>query len=63
MKCEICGRDGLTAKELDIHTKYFHKLKQTSQKVTSGVCPECGSTLWFEEGCANCHTCGFSKCG
>lgn len=27
-------------------------------------CPEChGSNLIFEEGCLNCHECGYSKCG
>jgi ribonucleoside-diphosphate reductase alpha chain len=25
-------------------------------------CPECGSPLMFEEGCAKCHGCGFSQC-
>jgi ribonucleoside-diphosphate reductase alpha chain len=28
-----------------------------------GVCPECGGVLVHEEGCLNCHGCGFSKCG
>jgi len=27
-----------------------------------GVCPECGSVMSHEEGCLNCHSCGFSKC-
>jgi len=26
-------------------------------------CPECGEGLSFEEGCMNCHFCGFTKCG
>ena len=29
----------------------------------NGVCPDCGSSLAHEEGCLNCHVCGFSKCG
>ncbi len=28
----------------------------------NGVCPDCGSSLVHEEGCLNCHQCGFSKC-
>jgi ribonucleoside-diphosphate reductase alpha chain len=28
-----------------------------------GTCPDCGSQLEFAEGCAKCHTCGFSECG
>ncbi len=27
-----------------------------------GVCPDCGSVMYHEEGCLNCHACGFSKC-
>ena len=26
------------------------------------ICPECGKTISFEEGCMTCHFCGFSKC-
>ena len=73
MKCPIpgCGRDGLTEKELDVHLRYFHKVpgkipsagQEPPQRFASGVCPECGSTMWFEEGCATCHSCGYSKCG
>lgn len=28
----------------------------------SGACPECGSALEHESGCAVCRACGFSKC-
>lgn len=67
MKCEQCGRDGLSQKELSIHIKYFHPKQMKSyeqpQKVSGGVCPDCGSTLWYQEGCATCPNCGFSKCG
>jgi ribonucleoside-diphosphate reductase alpha chain len=27
-----------------------------------GVCPECGGVVSHEEGCLNCHSCGYSKC-
>ena len=67
MKCEQCGRDGLSQKELSVHMKYFHAKQTMSyeqpQKVAAGVCPDCGSTLFYQEGCANCPVCGFSKCG
>ncbi len=26
------------------------------------ICPECGQTISFEEGCMICHFCGFHKC-
>jgi ribonucleoside-diphosphate reductase alpha chain len=26
-------------------------------------CPQCGTMLVHEEGCATCKTCGYSKCG
>jgi ribonucleoside-diphosphate reductase alpha chain len=31
--------------------------------VNLGNCPECGSSLAFQEGCLTCHSCGFNKCG
>lgn len=48
-------------------------MAQVLQRVTSaemeetpihanGVCPDCGGSLVHEEGCLNCHLCGFSKC-
>jgi ribonucleoside-diphosphate reductase alpha chain len=30
--------------------------------IRQGICPECGSSLHFQEGCVNCN-CGFSRCG
>ena len=70
MKCEICGRDNLTERELSIHLKFYHKTHSTMpqsqeppQRIAFGACPDCGSTLWFGEGCATCRSCGYSKCG
>lgn len=64
MKCEQCGRDNLSQKELVIHKKYFHAThSEQSQRIAAGVCPDCGSTLFYQEGCASCKSCGFSKCG
>lgn len=67
MKCELCGRDRLTEKELSVHIKYFHKGQGISygqpQKMVGGMCPDCGSTIFYQEGCATCPSCGYSKCG
>jgi len=64
MICPICGRGGLSEKELAVHLKYFHKKQaQQSQKVSAGACPECGLTLFYQEGCVTCMICGYNKCG
>jgi len=39
--------------------------KRTAPRASAlagGVCPECGGTVSFEEGCMTCHFCGYSKC-
>jgi ribonucleoside-diphosphate reductase alpha chain len=33
------------------------------KSLLGAVCPECGETISFEEGCQKCHFCGFTKCG
>jgi ribonucleoside-diphosphate reductase alpha chain len=27
-----------------------------------GSCPDCGGQVVHENGCLNCHSCGFSRC-
>lgn len=66
MKCEQCGRDGLSEKELSVHIKYYHAkqilLHEQPPRTVTEACPDCGSVLFYQEGCANCRCCGYSKC-
>jgi ribonucleoside-diphosphate reductase alpha chain len=41
-----------------------HKRRHKYENSLLGeICPECGQTISFEEGCMTCHFCGFNKCG
>ena len=41
----------------------FDKLyKEVSVITGAWPCPDCGSSLTMEEGCAKCHSCGWTKC-
>jgi len=39
------------------------KAKPPQNHLKSNLCPECGQTIAFEEGCMTCHACGYTKCG
>jgi len=40
------------------------KEKASAQNsLKSDLCPECGQSVAFEEGCMTCHYCGYTKCG
>jgi len=62
MNCPLCQRVFEKQKEVEMHIKYFHNKKQ--QKESSGLqaCPECGGVLTFQEGCAMCQSCFYTKC-
>lgn len=68
MQCPQCNREGLTEKELQIHLKYFHNSSQPIQQhipkqtIASGICPDCKATIFHEEGCQKCYSCGWTKC-
>jgi ribonucleoside-diphosphate reductase alpha chain len=35
---------------------------QQSLLTFAGICPDCGSSLVYENGCSHCRFCGYSKC-
>ncbi len=37
-------------------------VKSFKNQLKSNLCPECGQTIAFEEGCMTCHACGYTKC-
>jgi len=46
-----------------LEKRYLTKEIKTHKNDISGSrCPECGELISFEEGCMNCHACGYSKC-
>ena len=75
MKCDLCERYNLSAQELAVHRRHFHKVgyvisapKEAIQQpavitTTNTACPDCGGQMIYEEGCVHCVGCGFSKCG
>lgn len=39
------------------------KSGEAENRVAGDLCPDCGrATLYYEEGCKKCHSCGFSEC-
>jgi hypothetical protein len=34
-----------------------------AQKIKNGICPSCGGSLVFQEGCKVCYGCGWGGCG
>lgn len=38
-------------------------IKDGTKDIKSGVCPDCGGTMVFSEGCLKCISCGNAKCG
>ncbi len=49
---------------LENHLANFQPLNSSEEAklIRQGICPECGSSLRFQEGCVSCN-CGFNKCG
>ncbi len=41
----------------------IERYQEQVARMFMGTCPDCGSSMAFEEGCAKCHACGYSECG
>ena len=39
-----------------------YKEHSVQENIDHNICPDCGDTLLFSEGCMKCLNCGFSKC-
>ncbi len=39
------------------------RYEESAARLFIGVCPDCGSSMAFEEGCAKCYACGYTECG
>ncbi len=69
----IFQKDGLVLSIPDAISRVFEKRylqdkgtkkgKKYENSLLGEICPDCGQTISFEEGCMTCHFCGFSKCG
>lgn len=47
-----------------LEDRYSHEITSNGhgKSLKGEVCPECGRTISYEEGCKKCHACGFSQC-
>ncbi len=45
-----------------VHTVTPANNDVSNLKVTGNLCPECGNTMVYEEGCRKCYSCGHSEC-
>jgi ribonucleoside-diphosphate reductase alpha chain len=36
---------------------------KNKSRLMGEICPDCGQTISFEEGCMTCHFCGLTRCG
>jgi ribonucleoside-diphosphate reductase alpha chain len=46
-----------------LETGSYKRRRKYENSLMGEICPECGHTISFEEGCMTCHFCGFTKCG
>ena len=51
-----------TERESTAHEAADQDPSATVDNIDAPKCPQCGAEIVFEEGCANCKNCGWSKC-
>ena len=49
--------------EKHYHANADNQKSSSRNNLLGSMCPECGETISFEEGCQICHFCGYTKCG
>lgn len=66
MQSEIDDKDDDTVKNLNNTTNKtsvsIEKLKQTTGKISTETCPECGEPIVHIGGCVQCPNCSWSRC-
>ncbi|PIN86319.1 ribonucleoside-diphosphate reductase, adenosylcobalamin-dependent [Candidatus Woesearchaeota archaeon CG10_big_fil_rev_8_21_14_0_10_44_13] len=56
------GEQVLNIDVTDAEEKKAKKKEEKKEEQRDEICPECGSKLKFESGCATCPSCGYSYC-
>ena len=55
------GEEGVKVVEFPAATRKTSNMDDLMTSVGK-LCPDCSGNLEFAEGCATCHSCGYSKC-
>ena len=56
---KVIRQDTLT---VDTLLKKMNEDSDSKPKLSNGACPECGSPIYYLEGCNKCQSCGYSQC-
>lgn len=60
--CGCCGPDDPGIPGPSGVPGWDYKEHSAQENIDHNICPDCGDTLLFSEGCMKCLNCGFSKC-
>jgi len=63
-RCSNYTTFGQCRHAIDTAQVAYPRMRQGSADTTmvTNKCPECGQTMWRQEGCVTCPVCGFSRC-